>query len=130
MNRMKKEEQKRYHEARKGRTVEEIATLDAHEAAEKAFSEGVRQMHLRLFPEEYDFMYDDGGETKQRAQGINPMSSEYIARTDARRAALGFAAYMADNDSRPSDTMGWVRQMMLDGKAEELERVCQSRELE
>lgn len=125
MNRAKKEELKRYHEARKGLTPEEIATVDAREAAEKGFAEDVQQMHRRLFPEEYDFFYDDCVDAKRRAQGINPMSDECIARTDARRAALGFAGYMAKNDGRPDDTMGWVRQMMLDGKRGELERICQ-----
>lgn len=123
---MKREERKRYHEARKGLTPEEIAVVDAREAAEKAFDEDVQQMHQRLFPEEYNFYYDDSVEAKQRAQGINPMSAEYIARTDARRAALGFACYMAGNDSRPDNTTGWVRQMMVDGRWDELERICQS----
>lgn len=125
MNREKKEELKRYREARKGLTPDEIAVVDAREAAEKTFAKDVEQMHLRLFPEEYDFMLDDGVDAKLRAQGINPMSSEYIARVDARRAALGFAAYMAKNDSRPDDTMGWVRQMMLDGRLDDLERIYQ-----
>ncbi|MDW9378089.1 hypothetical protein GOC57_29755 [Sinorhizobium meliloti] len=125
MNRAKKEELKRYHEARKGLTPEEIAAVDAREAAEKAFDRDAQRMHRRLFPEEYDFYGDEIVDVKLRAQGINPMSAEYIARTDARRAALGFAGYMAKNDSRPDNTMGWVRQMMLDGRRDELERLCQ-----
>lgn len=128
MNRVKKEELKRYQEARKGLTPEQIATVDAREAAEKHFAEDVQQMHRRLFPEEYDFFYDDFVDAQRRAQGTNPMPEEYIARTDARRAALGFAGYMAKNDGRPDDTMGWVRHMMLDGKRGELERVCQGSE--
>lgn len=126
MNRAKKEELKRYHEARKGLSPEEIVALDAHEAAETAIKREIEEMHLRLFPEEYDFIYDDGVDAKLRKQGINPMSAEYIARTDARRAALGFAGYMVENDSRPDDTMGWVRKMIIDGRRDELERICQS----
>lgn len=125
MNRMKREELKRYREARKGLTPEEIAAVDADEAAEKALAEDIEQMHRRIFPEEYDFFYDDAVDAKRRAQGINPMSAEYIARTDARRAALGFAGYMAKNDTRPDNTMGWVRQMMLDGRRDELEHISQ-----
>lgn len=120
MNRAKKEELKRYHEARKGLTAEEIAVLDAREAGDD-----VQQMHRRLFPEEYDFYYDDSVDAKRRAQGINPISAEYIERTDARRTALGFASYTAEDDSRPDDTMGWVRRMMLDGRRDELERILQ-----
>lgn len=125
MNRMKREELKRYHEARKGLTPEEIAMVDAREAAEKAFDADLQRMHWRLFPEEYDFYGDEIVDVKLRNQGINPMSAEYIARTDARRSALGFAGYMANNDTRPANTMGWVRQMMLDGRRDELERFCQ-----
>ncbi|MQW32021.1 hypothetical protein [Sinorhizobium meliloti] len=125
MNRAKKEELKRYHEARKGLTAEEIAVLDAREAGENRFADDVQQMHRRLFPEEYDFYYDDSVDAKQRAQGINPISAEYIERTDARRTALGFASYMAEDDSRADDTMGWVRRMMLDGRRDELERILQ-----
>lgn len=125
MNRAKKEELKRYHEARKGLTAEDIAVLDAREAAEKRFADDVQQMHRRLFPEEYDFYYDDSVDAKRRAQGINPMSAEYIERTNARRTAVGFASYMAKNDSRPADTMGWVRRMIFDGRRDELERILQ-----
>ncbi len=125
MNRMKKEELKRYHKARKGLTPEEIAAVDAREAMEKSFADDVERMHRRLFPEEYDFYGDEIIDVKLRAQGINPMSAEYIAGTDARRAALGFAGYMSKNDNRPDNTRGWVYQMMLDGKREELERICQ-----
>ena len=78
-------------------------------------------MHMKLFPEEYDFIYDDSVDAARRRQGINPMSDEYVRQTDARRAALGFAAY-SDTGGR-QDTRGWVRQMMRDGRAEELARV-------
>lgn len=126
MNRAKKEELRRYQEARKGLTPEQITALDAREAADKCFNEDVEQMHRRLFPEEYDYFYDDSVDAQRRDQGINPMSDEYIARTDARRAALGFAGYMVKNGGRPDDTIGWVRQMMLDGKRENLELACRS----
>ncbi|MDW9567241.1 hypothetical protein GOA98_09045 [Sinorhizobium meliloti] len=125
MNRAKKEELKRYHEARKGLTHEEIAVVDARGAMKKSFADEVERMHRRLFPEEYDSYYDDSVDAKRRSQGISPMSAEYIARTDSRTAALGFAGYMAENDSRPDNTRGWVYQMMLDGKRDELERICQ-----
>src|SRR6218665_1672553 len=125
MNKAKKEELKRYHEARKGLTPEEIAVVDAREAMEKSFADDGELMHRRLFPEEHDFYYDDNFDAKRRSQGINPMPAEYIARTDARRAALGFAGYIAENDSRPDDTRGWVYRMMLDGNRDELERICQ-----
>ncbi len=127
MNRVKKEELKRYRAARNGLTPEEVAELDAREAAEKLFAKEVEEIHRRLFPEEYDFFYDDLVDATRRAQGVNPMSNEYVERTDARRAALGFTGYVKSSESG-SGSLGWVRQMLLEGKRAEIERICQSSE--
>jgi hypothetical protein len=127
LNRVKKEELKRYRAARNGLTPEEVAELDAREAAEKLFAKEVEEIHRRLFPEEYDFFYDDLVDATRRAQGVNPMSNEYVERTDARRAALGFAGYIKRSESG-SGSLGWVRSMLREGKQAELERICQSSE--
>jgi len=50
-------------------------------------------IHTKLFPEEYDFMFDDHVDYKLRQQGANPMSQEYIEETNARRVAGGFSLY-------------------------------------
>jgi hypothetical protein len=129
VNRLKKESIKRHSQAREGLTPQEIAALDAREAADEEFEEAVQGMHFRLFPEEYDSICDDGADAELRRRGINPMAADYIDRTDARRAALGFAGYMAKNDPRPSDTLGWVRKMMREGGREKLERILAEQEV-
>ena len=120
MNRMAKEELRRYREARKGLSPAEIAELDRREAEEEAFQKRVRSWHGRLFPEEYDFYYDSIADARDRARGINPMSDEFIARTDARRKALGFAAYGFDGPS----TWDWVEHMLREGRENELQALC------
>lgn len=64
--------------------------------------------HKKLFPEEYDFMYDGTSEAKDRKQGINPMASEYIEKTNYRRAALGFPPYQAREIGPNPETLSWV----------------------
>jgi hypothetical protein len=49
MGRAKREELKRYHEARKSLTPGEKAVVDAREAAEKALDEDAEWMNRRLF---------------------------------------------------------------------------------
>ena len=127
MNRWRKEQLKKYHEARKGLTPAEIEELDRREALEEEEAQQVELWHCRLFPEEYDFMLDDGVDAKRRSQGINPMSEAYIAKTNARRADLGFAGYMDESDARPKDTKAWVREMVTANRTGALERIYNAR---
>lgn len=127
MNRARKEELKKYREAREGLSPAEIEELDKREADEKEKEDLVGLWHCRLFPEEYDFMLDDGVDAKRRAQGINPMSEAYIAKTNARRAELGFRNYMDSDDDQPQNTEAWVREMIEEGRIEKLETIYQAR---
>jgi len=64
-----------------------------------------RSIHTKLFPEEYDFMFDDHVDYKLRQQGANPMSQEYIEETNARRVAGGFSPY--GSGSVDKETSQW-----------------------
>jgi hypothetical protein len=130
MDRHTKEMHRRRAEARRGLSPEEVAALDAREAEEAAIHERAHPLHVRLFPEEHDYVYDSASDAKLRASGTSPMSADYIARTNARRIALGFAPYPGDDDPRPKDTMGWVRQMLRDGRGDELEEILKVRDAE
>ena len=48
-----------------------------------AESEGLNKLHVELFPEEYDYIYDDSIDKARRKQGIN-LSHPLIS---ARRGA-------------------------------------------
>lgn len=97
MNRAKKEEQKKLD----AMTSEERAE---HEKNER-INELARRLHLKLFPEEYDFMYDDALDTYDRQNGINPMNAEYVKEVNQRRAKMGVSPLdesggATDNKSR------------------------------
>ena len=44
---------------------------------------------MKLFGEEYDFMYDSYSDMKTRAAGINPMNEAYQQRVHDKRTQLG-----------------------------------------
>ncbi|WP_220719116.1 hypothetical protein [Agarivorans litoreus] len=70
---------------------------DAQKALLKKLSQKeqpLRTLHSELFPEEYDFYYDDFVDAKKRSRGVNPMSEEYQHKTNVRRLALGVEPYM------------------------------------
>jgi len=108
MNRAKKEEIRKYKEARKGKSPEEIKALDARDRMEKMIGTLARKIHAENFPEEYDRMYDSIQDSKDRASGKNPMNRDYIAKVNARREERGFDN-LAENGNSPNDkTYEWA----------------------
>ena len=89
MNRFKKEEERKRHEARSRLSELEIKQLDREEEVERQINELARSIHAKRFPEEYDYMFDSIADASDRASGKNPMNAEYIAKVAARRAAMG-----------------------------------------
>lgn len=86
-----------------------------------------RDLHLELFPEEYDEIYDSIADARDRRNGINPMSSEYINLTNADRLALGFSEFSVKRDARNDNTFEWVLKKLSDGKEAELREVLEER---
>lgn len=82
-------------------------------------SEEVTKWHCKLFPEEYDMFYDSILESNLRAQGINPMSKEYIERVNKRRRSLGFGDFNV-NGGENGNTRAFVLRMLKQGKESEL----------
>ncbi|MCH8529209.1 MAG: hypothetical protein LAT65_00010 [Saccharospirillum sp.] len=105
MNRLKKEEARKYREAREGLTEAEVKQMDKKEASQQALEELTRQIHLEWFPEEYDFMMDSSADAKDRKRGVNPMSQDYTERANARRQALGVEP-LGDN-GLPTTRKSW-----------------------
>ncbi len=66
-----------------------------------------RKIHMKLFPEEYDYMLDDHVDAGLRAQGVNPMSAGYLARINRRRMAAGFPPVPLEGPCH--ETMEWCR---------------------
>jgi len=65
------------------------------------------KIHADLFPEEYDFMYDDHVDAKLRMQGVNPMSKDYMERVNKRRVKGGFSPL--DSGECYQQSMEWVQ---------------------
>ena len=75
-----------------------------------------RRLHIELFPEEYDFMYDGGVDAKERVEGMNPMSSDYVQHTNLRRRKLGFKPYEIVGENNA--TFSWIYEAVKEGKME------------
>jgi hypothetical protein len=49
----------------------------------------VKDLHLILFSEEYDYMFDSLADIEDRKRGINPMNIDYINSVNKKRIDLG-----------------------------------------
>ncbi|MDH5524857.1 MAG: hypothetical protein OEY01_12835 [Desulfobulbaceae bacterium] len=114
MNRFKKEELYKHQVDRKGLSPTEIKTLDKKEAGERELEEKVRLQHIKMFPEEYDEVYDSIAEASDRSNGENPMSREYQDKINERRKSLGVKPLLA-NGQPPVDSGSWevARRMII-----------------
>ena len=65
----------------------------------------VKEMHLKVFSEEYDYMYDSIVDAEERSNGINPMSEEYIQRIILKRKKFGVPALAPNGLSLDSSSM-------------------------
>ena len=50
-----------------------------------------KEVHLEIFPEEYDQQIDSVSDAKDRRQGKNPMCAAYVAKVNSRRNTLGIS---------------------------------------
>jgi hypothetical protein len=96
MNRYNREERRKYNVARKGLSKEELQALDLEEEREKQIADLAHRMHVKLYPEEYDCMFDRFVEARDRRRGVNPMSKEYIEKVNEKRIKEGVSP-LAEN---------------------------------
>ena len=66
--------------------------------------EYAKQLHLKRFPEEYDFMLDDQVDAAMRRRGDNPMSQEYLYKIALKRSEAGVAQLDASGMPTSSDS--------------------------
>ncbi|MBT3353012.1 MAG: hypothetical protein HN400_17175 [Nitrospinaceae bacterium] len=107
-SRWKKEEAKKRAKAREGLAPDEIAALDAEETAKEAFDSLVREFHTKLFPEEYDFMFDSRSDISCRSTGGNPRSKAYQDKVNRRRIEMGFNSLASSGMAQGDDTSSFV----------------------
>lgn len=119
MNRIKKEEIRKYKEARRGLTPEEIRALDAREEEDRLIEKLARVRHHNRFLEEYSFMYDSGVDAAERRGGINPTNDEYQAEIKEKREWQGVSPLAEDGTAQSDETM----QLCLKEAREEIDSV-------
>lgn len=90
MNRISKEENKKYQSKVENLTIEDKNNYDTLLNLQKSFDSLVQEFHVKLFGEEYDYIYDDLTDIKKRKLGENPMSKEHTQKVNSKRAKLGF----------------------------------------
>lgn len=57
------------------------------------------KLHLELFPEEYDYIYDSNADVNDRRRGLNPMTQDYIDKINERRISMGVMPFDITNES-------------------------------
>lgn len=83
----------------------------------------IKEIHMALFPEEYDHFYDSFSEARDRARGINPMNIAYVEKTNSFRKQLGFSPFTVSLGANNDDTYGWVVENLRQGREAELREV-------
>lgn len=89
MQRLEKEIRKKRAELLAGLNSEQIEFFEAVEELRDTLKRFESKFHVTMFPEEYDFMYDDSVDAKARYRGNNPMSESYQTKVNQRRQRLG-----------------------------------------
>ncbi|GEM_PF-935070 len=119
MSRMKKEAIRKRQEARKGLTVEEAQALETKEREDSLIEKLASIRHIRMFPEEYDFIYDSIAEAAERRRGINPMNNEYQEKIKEKRERLGVSPLLENGNAQSDDT----RKLCLREAQEEIDSI-------
>ncbi|MBF0265972.1 MAG: hypothetical protein HQL46_11935 [Gammaproteobacteria bacterium] len=108
MNRYKKEQFKLRKKMLVDKSSEEIAELKNQNKIIEKIEALAKKLHLELFSEEYDFMYDNYDEYKQRLnKNINPMSLEYIENVNKKRISHGFQPLPEDGLAENQETLNY-----------------------
>ena len=100
----------------------------AHEVEEIMSTDRAEELHLLLFPEEYDEVNDSILDAKERRRGINPMSADYIEYRDSLRSELGFGPYQVNANA--TTTLEWVKSKVQSGYEDELVKILRKREVQ
>lgn len=109
MNGSSSERQRKREEARPSLTPAEITEINRRDHAEQVLLARAEYLHERIFPEEYNEVYDSSADAKLRAQGVNPMSRAYTDRVNARRRAMGVVPFMEDHIERSNAKLRAMR---------------------
>ncbi len=91
-----------------------MTKLQKKKFSERNVSEDHRlaqEYHKKIFPEEYDAIFDSVTDRKMRSLGLNPMSIEYINQVNQRRNDLGFESITQNPNWE--NTYSWIYQLVI-----------------
>jgi hypothetical protein len=72
------------------------------------------ELHVKLFGEEYDHMYDSNVDAIERRKGINPMSEAYQTKVNLKRVSMGFLPLSKNGMACDSDkTEAYCKDIIL-----------------
>ncbi len=77
MNRYEKEQRKKRARLLAGLNSDQIEFFETVEELRDRLYRFESKFHVTMFPEEYDYMYDDSVDAKARKRGENPMQESY-----------------------------------------------------
>ncbi|MCT7433513.1 hypothetical protein [Aliarcobacter cryaerophilus] len=103
MNKFKKIENQKYIEKTKNMSDEDKRNYEILLNLQSSFESLVNELHVKLFPEEFDFYYDSSVDANRRRLGENPMSEAYINRMNEKRVRLGFLPLSENGYSQDSE---------------------------
>lgn len=90
MNRLKKEDIKRFKEYTKNMNQKDIESYRLLLDLQENFDFLTRNLKAEFFQEEIDWYYDDSFDSSRRKNGENPMRPDYIEKMNNKRIELGF----------------------------------------
>lgn len=109
MQRLEKEIRKKRAELLAGLNSEQIEFFEAVEELRDTLNRFESKFHVSMFPEEYDFMYDDSVDYKARKRGENPMQESYQQKVNERRQKLGLEPLEDNGMVRYDDSIRYTK---------------------
>lgn len=109
MNRYEKEQRKKRQKLLANLNTEQIEFFEAIEELRDILNRFESKFHVTMFPEEYDFMYDDSVDYKARKRGENPMQESYQQKVNERRQKLGLEPLEDNGMVRYDDSIRYTK---------------------
>ncbi|GAA4824179.1 hypothetical protein GCM10011365_04110 [Marinicella pacifica] len=109
MQRLEKEIRKKRAELLAGLNSEQIEFFEAVEELRDILNRFESKFHVTMFPEEYDFMYDDSVDYKARKRGENPMQESYQQKVNERRQKFGLEPLEDNGMVRYDDSIRYTK---------------------
>lgn len=110
MNRYEKEQRKKRQKLLASLNTEQIEFFEAIEELRDILNRFESKFHVTMFPEEYDFMYDDSVDYKARKRGENPMQESYQKKVNARRQKMGLKPLEPNGMVRYDDSLIYTKE--------------------